>query len=162
MPGPGASSLEHLAGSWHWGIKKGGLVAQPYLRHIWHGMIRAMGTGTGWKSGVPLICEAVHILLQLLLKILLLALLIHGIPPCKAGGSTLLLALAHRAPTGSLPNSQRLSPRLSSAKVLRRLGQSLVVLWASLAASSSLEPESAWILLWAPGDGRTGHLACHH
>lgn len=36
---------------------------------------------------------------------------------------------------------------MSSAAVLRRLGQSLVVLRASLAASSSLEPESAWVLL---------------
>lgn len=121
-----------------------------------------MGVGIGWKSGVPLICEAVHILLHLLLKVFLLALPIHGIPPCKASWSTLFLALAHGAPTESLPKSHPLSPRLSSAMVLRRLGQSLVVLRASLAASSSLEPESAWVLLRAPGDEKMGPLACLH
>lgn len=106
-----------------------------------------MGVGVGWQSGVPLICEAVHILLQLLLKVLLLALLIHGITPCKATCLALLLAPAHGAPNESLPNSHALSPKLSSAVVLRTLGQSLAVLRASLAASSSLEPESAWALL---------------
>lgn len=93
-------------------------------------------------SPVPLIGEAVHVLLQLLLQILLLALLVHGIAPCKATWS----ALAGRAadPCRSPP---ALSPGPSSAAALRRLGQSLAVLRASLAASSSLEPESAWALL---------------
>lgn len=137
-------------------------MGQPDLGHICHRLSRDMGVGVGCQPGVPLICKAVHILLQLLLKVLLLALLIHGIPPCKAIWSALLLALALGAPIESLPKSHALSPRLSSAAVLRRLGQSLVVLRASLAASSSLEPESAWALLRAPGKGRTGHLACLH
>lgn len=92
-------------------------------------------------------------LLQPLLQVFLLALLSHGIPPCKASWSALLLARAHRGPSNSHP----CSPRPSSAVVLRRLGHSLVVLRASLAASSSLEAESARVLLWPP-EVVTGHL----
>ena len=80
------------------GEEERGLVGQSYLGHIWHGLSRDTGEGIGWKSGVPLVCEAVHIFLQLLLKVFLLALLIHGIPPCKASSSSPLLALAHGAP----------------------------------------------------------------
>lgn len=46
-------------------------------------------------------------LLQLLLKVFLLALLIHGIPPCKASWSALRLTLPQGIPTESLPNSHR-------------------------------------------------------
>lgn len=87
-------------------------MSQPDLGHVWHELSRDRGAGVSWQSGVPLICEAIHILLQLLLKVLLLALLIHGIPPCKASWSALLRALAHRAPVESLPNgSHRGCPR---------------------------------------------------
>lgn len=134
--------------------------AQPGSHLTW--VEQGHGRGDWLASGVPLVCEAVHILLQFLLKVLLLALLIHGIPPCKASWSALPLALAHGAPTESLPNSHPVSPRLSSAAVLRRLGQSLVVLRASLAASSSLEPESTWVLLRVPEEGAMGNLACLH
>lgn len=62
-----------------------------------------------------------------------------------------------RSPAGS-PLHPIPSPRLSSAAALSWLGHSLVVLRASLAASSSLEPESAWVLLRAPREGGTGAL----
>lgn len=62
------------------------------------------------------------------------------------------------APRGVPAAPHPLSPRPSSAAALSWLAHSLVVLWASLAASSSLEPESAWVLLRAPGEGGTGVL----
>lgn len=73
-------------------------------------------------------------------------------PPARPAGQLCVLLYPRESPE-SLPNSHPLSPRLSSAAVLRRLGHSLVVLRASLTASSSLEPESAWVLLRAPGEG---------
>lgn len=69
-----------------------------------------------------------------------------------------LLALPpapHGVPAAPCP----LSPRPSSAAALSWLAHSLVVLRASLAASSSLEPESAWVLLRAPGEGGTRALS---
>lgn len=88
-----------------------GPCAPALLGHTWHGLSRDRGIGVGWQSEVPLVCEAVHILLQLLLKVFLLALLIHGIPPCKASWSALRLAL----PQGIPRVPAKLPPTLTKA-----------------------------------------------
>lgn len=61
-------------------------------------MSKALCVEAGQQPEVPLVSEAVHRVLQLLLQVVLLALLIHSLLTCKVGRAPLNPALVQWSP----------------------------------------------------------------
>lgn len=89
------------------GGEKGFVWVTGALGSICHQLNGAPSVGVGQQPGVPLVSQAVHIVLQLFLQVFLLALFVHSFPTCKASRSSLDPALVQwsrpRAPATLQP-----------------------------------------------------------